>query len=856
MTLRGYQRSPVIQQFEAALARRGLALHRPIAADGRIHRCGAKGRQGRGDGSYLLHLDGAIPAGGFQNWQDGAGWEEWRFDPGRALTSGEQAELKQKAASGRRLRDESEARDRAMAREKAAWLWDNAMVTAEHPYLRHKQIAPHGLRVKYGDLLLVPMFDETGALHNVQLIWPDGQKRFLRGGRVKGFFYCIAGDPDKICITEGFATAASIHDATGYTVMVAFDAGNLRSVTETIAKTSSGAELTICADDDWKSKGGNVGVQKATEAARAVGGKLAIPRFGQNRRDNDTDFNDLATFIGPEAVRRCIEEAAAPEADANADEEIARLATLGPVAYDRAREPAAERLGIRVGTLDAEVADHRCRSVDAIDPLPHWRVDPSTEAVDAAKLLDDLAATLERYVVLPRYAAQALALWVLHSWTLDAGEVSPFMVLKSPVMRCGKTTVLVILQFLTPKSELASNISPAAIFRYIEQNRPTLLIDEADTFVNSSDEMRGILNSGHTRASAYVIRNVEIDGEHRAKRFSTWASKAIATIGGVADTVADRSITILMQRKTPGQKVERLRRRDNPQFAEMRGRAARWAQDSLLALSATDDQTYVPTELHDRAADNWRALLTIADLAGGHWPKLARAAARALSGEDPALDGASTGVQLLADIKSAFIEGEQALTTKVLIDRLVADPERPWADYRRGNPLTPRQLGGLLRPFGIVSGTVHVAGQPDAKGYQRAAFKEAWERYPLASQTGVSDASKRPNAYGTGTSEDFRSVRMEVPGRIKDVELSHGHSELDGWTAEKPIGGGEGSPLEGGRPDETVNDASPLRKVCAYCGWSGATLLDVAIDGRMVRAHRACLDLEWQSWRHQSNATD
>jgi putative DNA primase/helicase len=821
MTLRGYQGSPVIQQFEAALARRGLALRRPLVPDGRIHRCDAKGKHGRGDGSYLLHLDGAIPAGGYQNWQDGVGWEDWRFNPGRNLTNGEQAELKQKAAAARQLRDEIETGNRATVREKAAWLWADARPAVEHPYLRRKQIAAHGVRVRCSRWLVVPMFDESGTLHNVQLIWPDGRKRYLRGGRVKGCFYRISGDPNKICIAEGLATAASIHEATGYTAIIAFNAGNLRSVAEAIVKTSSGAELIICADDDLKSKAGNVGVQRATEAARSVGAKLAIPQFGQNRRDKDTDFNDLATFIGAEAVRRCIDQAATPEAEANLDEEIARLAKLGPVEYDQAREQAAQRHGIRVGTLDAEVARYRQCSVDTIDPLPHWRVDPLSEPVVSAKLLDDLAATFERHVVLPKYAAQALALWVLHSWTLDASEVSPFIVLKSPVMRCGKTTVLVILQFLTPKSELASNISPAAIYRYIEQDRPTLLIDEADTFVNGGDEIRGILDSGHTKASAYVIRNVEIGGEYQAKRFSTWAPKAIATIGRLADTVADRSITILMQRKTPGQKVERLRRRDNPHFAALRGGAARFAQDALVTLTAADDLTDIPTELHDRAADNWRPLLTIADHAGGQWPTLARAAARALSGEDAAIDGAAIGVQLLADIKSVFREGEDALPTRVLIDRLVADPERPWAEYRPGKPLTARQLGGLLRPFGVLSGTVHAAGQPDAKGYQRAAFEDAWERYLLSSETGVSETSRRPNDHGTATSEDFRSVRMEVSGRIKDDELSHSHSDLDGWTEEKPLDGGESKPETSGRggvcstsPSNATDEGAENKNIC------------------------------------------
>ena len=95
------------------------------------------------------------------------------------------------------------------------------------------------------------------------------------------------------------------------------------------------------------------------------------------------------------------------------------------------------------------------------------------------------------------------------------------MVIISPEKRCGKTTVLIILQFLTPRSELASNISAAAVFRYVEDERPTLLIDEADTFIKDNEEMRGVLNSGHTKTAAYVIRTVEVCGEHKAKRFST-----------------------------------------------------------------------------------------------------------------------------------------------------------------------------------------------------------------------------------------------------------------------------------------------------------------------------------------------
>ena len=97
-----------------------------------------------------------------------------------------------------------------------------------------------------------------------------------------------------------------------------------------------------------------------------------------------------------------------------------------------------------------------------------------------------------RYIVLPKGGAEALALWALHAWTMEAGDISPFMVLVSPTKRCGKTSALIILYYITPRSELASNISPSALFRYIEDVRPTLLIDEADSFVKDNEELRRI----------------------------------------------------------------------------------------------------------------------------------------------------------------------------------------------------------------------------------------------------------------------------------------------------------------------------------------------------------------------------
>src|SRR5262245_29249767 len=217
---------------------------------------------------------------------------------------------------------------------------------------------------------------------------------------------------------------------------------------------------------------------------------------------------------------------------------IEELARKDHTEYDRMRAGAAKALGIRVGTLDDRVGAVRKKMerADQKDALPHWNPEPWETEVAAAELLDDIEQTFRRYIVLPKGAAEALALWTLHAWTMDAGDVSPFIVLVSPTKRCGKTSALIVLYYITPRSELASNISPSALFRYVEDVRPTLLIDEADSFLRDNEELRGILNSGHTKAAANIIRNVEVGGQHRPRRFSTWAPKAIATIRDLADT--------------------------------------------------------------------------------------------------------------------------------------------------------------------------------------------------------------------------------------------------------------------------------------------------------------------------------
>lgn len=419
--------------------------------------------------------------------------------------------------------------------------------------------------------------------------------------------------------------------------------------------------------------------------------------------------------------------------DENAAQTIARLAGLPPLDYDRCRQAEAERLGVRVGTLDSEVARLRPQSDTGADTagaaVLFEQPEPWPHAVNGGELLDVIAATITRHAVLPDHADTAIALWVLLTYTHEAASVCPILALTSPEKRCGKTTLLSLLRRLCHRPLAAANITAAALFRAVEQWQPCLLIDEADTFLRQSDELRGIINSGHTRDTAYVIRTVGED--HEPRRFATWACKAIACIGEARDTIMDRSIVISMRRKLPSETVTRLRYDDR--YHDLASQCARWSADHIDALRTAEPD--LPGGLHDRAADNWIPLLAIAIAAGGDWPQRAREAARILSGGE-AVEDTSARVQLLADIRTVFAaRGVDRIRSTDLVDALVDMEDRPWPEWSKGKPLTPTQLARLLRPFGVTPGTRR-EGSGTFRGYQRDRFNDAFGRYlPLQGVT-------------------------------------------------------------------------------------------------------------------------
>ncbi|HEY9411210.1 MAG TPA: DUF3631 domain-containing protein [Jiangellaceae bacterium] len=343
-------------------------------------------------------------------------------------------------------------------------------------------------------------------------------------------------------------------------------------------------------------------------------------------------------------------------------------------------------------------------------------------------LLDEAAATISRYVILPSAAASvAVVLWIAASHAVPAWNCAPRLVIRAPEKRCGKSRLLDMVEALCHQPLMTTNASPSAVYRSIgvsPTDPPTLLIDEADTIFGAkagdNEDLRGLLNAGHQRGRPTLRYDA---GTQKVERIATFAMAALAGIGAMPDTIEDRAAVIRMRRRAPGETVQPYRvRRDGPALHDLRQRLGRWAAANLDHLT----QAAPDMPLEDRAADTWEPMIAVADLAGGTWPRAARKAALTLLSDHETADEASLPTRLLADCRTAF-EDADALPTATLLERLRADPEAPWATHG-ANGLTAMKMGNLLRDFEIRSNTIRfTTGQ--AKGYTRSDFTDAWNRY-------------------------------------------------------------------------------------------------------------------------------
>jgi hypothetical protein len=419
-------------------------------------------------------------------------------------------------------------------------------------------------------------------------------------------------------------------------------------------------------------------------------------------------------------------------------DDVADVALSQGVGTPKARQASA---GLGQIEDDAYIITKSCAK-QGLDPEPLGGATPS-----GAKILDEIVAIFRRHIILKPHQAESMALWVLHAHSLNAYAHSPRLHLKSPVLGCGKTNLASLLEDLTkPQSFMASSFTISAYVRLIDKapkNKDTtviIILDEVDKFISEDKKTTlGILNSGHTRAGATKIMSEMMKDKYEPMVFSTWAATAFASIGPLPAELESRSIIIELQRKKRGEHILPIKGADRKNYRGLAKLVAGWVREHFAELE--DAEPACPDCLYNRARDNWLPLLAVADVAGGHWPQTARAAAKALSGE---LEDPTEGIKLLADIRQVFDQsGGDRLSTDQLIRGLAGLVERPWGDYGDGfrgqdpRPITDRQLAKILGPFGIQSKSIRIgAGTP--KGYMRESFEDAWERYLTPSPAATS----------------------------------------------------------------------------------------------------------------------
>lgn len=344
-----------------------------------------------------------------------------------------------------------------------------------------------------------------------------------------------------------------------------------------------------------------------------------------------------------------------------------------------------------------------------------------------AELLRDVERFVTRFVVLPKGTVLPLALWTIGTHVFDAFETFPYLALLSPEKGCGKTRTTEVLEQVVAEPVRAISISEAALFRLVHSKMPTLILDETEVLTGKGERaeaIRALLNAGN-RAGAKVPRCV--GNSHELRFFNVYCPKVISAIRLCPETIRDRSIVVPMQRKKPGEDVERfILRRIRPEGEELRQRVKEWTEAARPSIVEAYERLDVDF-LSDRDLENFEpllALLTVAD--PSRLAELRRAAESLTARKAGDAQDESLSLRLLADVRDVWPENEHTILTTDLLCRLKGVEDAPWSEEV---PLSPRKLAKMLRPYEILpAGTVRV-GDRTGKGYRREEAEAPFVRY-------------------------------------------------------------------------------------------------------------------------------
>ena len=320
-----------------------------------------------------------------------------------------------------------------------------------------------------------------------------------------------------------------------------------------------------------------------------------------------------------------------------------------------------------------------------------------------ASHLDHIADTIRKHVIFQsHHDADAIAVWIIGSYLMDHWSRFPKLLIVSPERECGKTTALQAIELFAQNAKLASSITPSAVYRLIEQEAPTLLIDEADLTLKHSEELQAIVNAGHTRRGAKKIISYKLgSGNWAPTEMSLWCPQVIAGIGEFPDTLTSRSIVIGLRRKGANEHVSYLPDR-------LFGETLSFREELTACIGAIECEQLLqappmPVKAVNRVGDNWMSLFQIAALAGQAWMGKINDAFEELEVQRKLFGAIPTSSDLIADIREVlkgYIGPE--VPSNELLQKLLALSEGDWHRANSGREITSKWLVAKLRPYGIV----------------------------------------------------------------------------------------------------------------------------------------------------------
>ncbi len=490
--------------------------------------------------------------------------------------------------------------------------------------------------------------------------------------------------------------------------------------------------------------------------ARDLKRVLCDPRCEFNKIEETAE--DLAAWL--DAV---IEDPEAIQDKRLVIKQCAKLRHLDALEYDPRRKLLMKALGVQAKTLENAVQkaakqlnlSDRERDELSGDPLVIQPREPCTGTVNGAALIDKITTALRRHVIVDEDAARMAALWTVFTYVHSAERHCPLLAIQAATKGAGKTTMLDVIGHLVEKPLSTVSATEASIFRAVSKWEPTLLADEADTWLTNNEELRGLFNAGFgPRGQAYVLRCVGDD--HKVQQFSAWCPKAVAGIGKLPDTVQDRALVVALRRMHKGETVEKLDEKAEAVLDALASEIARWALDNIGVLRETriDDLD----ELGPRENDKWRPLLRIAAACG----RLEAAHATAVAiqrGQRTRRDSEDEAIMLLRHavevfevlnaeslnpetLRQCLVGGEQACIPRRrgdeadVYDEIEAITEGYWRDcdpHRPGSgrELTMKQMSVMLKGLELASERKKVGGRDGTvqRHYSRQPFQEVLARY-------------------------------------------------------------------------------------------------------------------------------